>query len=145
MRDNIISFIVFSLFIVNAQAEEELWSEGKITPEQPFKAEVIGVKPGWGWDTIILKEVDGAGRYCLATFGNLLGTYAIVEPDKFDRDKMIELGATFLMPPVEVERFSWSMGIWKHGRIFGKEDAATKNYKKKENKPDMATPNQLPD
>ena len=134
MHHNVIAFIVLSLFSVSAQGEEELWSEGKITPEQPFKAEVIGVKPGWGWDTIILKEVGGTGRYCLATFGNLLGTYAIVEPDKFDRDRMIELGATFLTPPVEVERFSWSMGVWKHGKIFGVEDAATKSYKKMENR-----------
>ncbi len=32
------------------------------------------------------------------------------------------------------------MGVWKHGKIFGVEDAATKSYKKMENKPEMATP-----
>jgi len=132
--------MVLSLLVANVQAEDELWDEGKITPEQPFKAVVLGVTPGWGWDTIILREVGGKGRYCLATFGNPLGTYTIVDPDKFDQDRMLELGATFLTPPVEVQRFSWSMGVWKHGKIFGEDDAATKNYKKKENKAEMATP-----
>lgn len=122
---------MLSLVVANAQAEEELWSEGKITPEQPFKAEVVGVRPGWGWDTIILKEVGGSGRYCLATFGNPFRAYVILEPNNFDRDRMLELGTTFLSPPVEVSRFSWSMSIWKHGKIFGEEDAARKSKKKK--------------
>jgi hypothetical protein len=109
---------------------EELWREDRITPEQPFRAKVVAVQPGWGWDTIILEEIDGAGRYCLATFGNPLGDYTIVERKQFDEKAMKQKGAIFLDPPVEVARFSWSMSVWRHGRIFGDEDTATKHRKK---------------
>jgi hypothetical protein len=131
--------ILSILFIFTVTAEEtKFWDKGRITPEQPFKAKVIGVTPGWGWDTIILKEEAGKGRYCLAAFGSPFGNYTIIEPDDFDRDKMIEQGTTFITPSVDVSRFSWTMGIWKHGSIFGEDDATTKYYKhfksKKENK-----------
>jgi hypothetical protein len=109
---------------------EELWSEGRITPEQPFQAKVVAVQPGWGWDTIILKEIDGSGRYCLATFGSPLGDYKIVQKERFDENALKRNGAIFIDPPVEVERFSWSMGSWRHGRLFGDDDAATKNRTK---------------
>ena len=108
-----------------ANGSEELWSNGKITPEQPFKGSIIAVKPGWGWDTIILKEQDGKGRYCFALVGQSL-SYRIVEAKDFDQAKLIELGAIFITPAVEVDRFSWSMGVWEHGRRFGANDTATK-------------------
>ena len=109
---------------------DELWSEGRITPEQPFRAKVVAVQPGWGWDTIVLKEIDGTGRYCLATFGSPLGDYNVVQKEQFDEKEMKQNGAIFLDPPIAVERFSWSMGIWRHGRLFGDDDAATKIRKK---------------
>ena len=109
---------------------EELWTDDRITPEQPFRAKVVAVQPGWGWDTIVLKEIDGDGRYCLATFGSPLGSYKIVSKGELDEKSMKRNGAVFLDPPVEVARFSWSMGVWRHGRIFGDEDAATKFRKK---------------
>ncbi|WP_200274367.1 hypothetical protein [Luteolibacter pohnpeiensis] len=109
---------------------EELWSEDRITPEQPFRAKVVAVQPGWGWDTIVLKEIGGDERYCLATFGNPIGDYQILRKEELDAEAMKKNGAIFLDPPVEIARFSWSIGIWRHGRVFGDEDAATKHRKK---------------
>ena len=106
-----------------------LWDKGKITPSQPFKAKVIGVQPGWGWDTIILRE-KGKGRYCLVTFGNPSGAYTVIKAEDFDQAEMIKAGATFLNPGVEVDRFSWSIGIWKHGKVFGDEDSALLHFRK---------------
>ena len=83
---------------------------------------------------LILKEIEGDGRYCLATFGNPLGDYQIVQKDDFDAKAMKQKGAIFLNPAIEVKRFSWSMGIWRHGRVFGDDDAATKLQKRMENK-----------
>ena len=122
--------ILFLAFIGSLRAEEvKFWHEGRITPEQPFKAKVIGIRHGWGWDTLILRE-EGEGRYCLATFGNPLGEYKTVEIKDFDQAAMIKSGAIFLTPGIEVSRFSWSMSIWKHGKIFGEEDSARRHLKK---------------
>jgi hypothetical protein len=125
-----LAFVTLLIPAVSNMRAEELWSEGRITPEQPFRARVVAVQPGWGWDTIVLKEIEGDGRYCLATFGSPHGDYKIIPKDQFDRKAMKQNGAVFLDPPIEVERFSWSMGVWRHGRIFGDDDAATKNRKK---------------
>jgi hypothetical protein len=108
---------------------DELWSNGRITPDQPFQAKVLGVKSGWGWDTIVLKEINGTGRYCLATLGNPAGTYKVIAPKNFDKKAMLEEGVIFLEPAVEVERFSWSMGSGRYGKIFGDEDVASVFHK----------------
>ncbi|MFC5049134.1 hypothetical protein ACFPK9_00680 [Rubritalea spongiae] len=121
--------LTFFLITFTSLQGEDLWINGRITPDQPFKAKVIGIQPGWGWDTIILQEIDGEKRYCLATFGNPNGTYQIIAPNNFKKDSYIDKGATFLEPSVDVSRFSWSMSIWKHGKIFGEKDTATKHYK----------------
>lgn len=125
-----LAFVTLLIPAVSSVRAEELWSEGRITPEQPFRARVMAVQPGWGWDTIVLKEIEGEGRYCLATFGSPHGDYKIIPKDQFDRKAMKQNGAIFLDPPIDVERFSWSMGIWRHGRVFGDDDAATRNRKK---------------
>ena len=122
---------IFLLSAFSGLQAEELWSDDRITPEQPFRAKVLAVQPGWGWDTIVLKEIDGDGRYCLATFGSPFGNYKIVSKEEFDAKALKRNGAVFLDPPVKVARFSWSMGVWRHGRIFGDEDAATKHRNKK--------------
>ncbi|MBK1835736.1 hypothetical protein [Roseibacillus ishigakijimensis] len=116
----------------------ELWHDGKITPNQPFKAKVIGVKPGWGWDTIVLKELGGKGRYCLASVGHINPTYEIVAAQDFNKKEMIRNNTTFIDPAVDVERFSWTMGVWMHGKRFGEKDAATQFYKNGEQ---VAAPN----
>jgi len=129
----ILRSLAFPMLLIASFSElraEELWSDDRITPQQPFRAKVVAVQPGWGWDTIVLKEIDGDGRYCMATFGNPLGSYKIILKEEFDEKAMKRNGAIFLDPPVEIARFSWSMGVWRHGRVFGDEDAATKHRKK---------------
>lgn len=107
--------------------EVKLWHDGKITPEQPFKALVVGVFPTWVGDRIILQEIEGQERYCLAVFQPKFSTYAVYAKEEFI-DKNISKGATFISPGVEVERFSWSMGLQKIGKIFGEEDMVRKWY-----------------
>lgn len=121
--------LILALLVGKVSGADELWANGRISAEQPFKAKIIGVRPGW--DTIMMKEEDGKGRYCFASVGSTL-SYKIVSPKEFDRAKQIKHGATFLTPPVEVGRFSWSMGIWLHGRRFGEKDAVTKYLESQE-------------
>jgi hypothetical protein len=116
--------------------EIKLWDDGRITPEQPFKAMVRGVIPGWGGDTVILQEIGGRERYCLAMLHVGLFRYEVQSKEEFDEKKIG--GATFISPSVEVERFSWSMGIAKIGRIFGDEDFVAKWYSRSKPKSEQA-------
>jgi len=106
--------------------EIEFWKDGKITPEQPFKALVVGVIPGWKGDTVILKESGGEERYCYAHLHMNLFSYEVVSKD--DYKKRGSLGATFLSPAVKVDSFSWSMSMHKLGRFFGDEDYVKQWY-----------------
>jgi hypothetical protein len=120
-----ILLMMFSPLLI---AEEvKLWHDGKISPEQPFKALVVGVFPSWGGDSIILQEIEGQERYCLAVFKPKFSTYAVYSKEEFIEKKMAEV-ATLISPGVEVERFSWSMGVEKIGKIFGEEDMVSNYY-----------------
>jgi hypothetical protein len=57
-------------------------------------------------------------------------TYRIIEAKDFDKKAWIKKGAIFIEPRVEVDRFSWSMGVHKIGRIFGEEDFVAQWYTK---------------
>lgn len=130
---NILCFFLMVPLITEAS---ELWKDGKITPEQPFKAEIIGVRnaPWAGGVIIYLKETDGKERYCKAEFFSLLCKYTVVSDDDFDKPKLIAGGAYFIEPSVKVSTFSWSMGDFKIGNIFGKIDIVRINYSLKANK-----------
>ena len=119
--------------------EPKLWTDGKITPEQPFPGKVIGAIPSWGGAIVILREDGENGRYCVANLIMSLFTYRIVEAKNFDKKEWIQKGATFIDPRAEVERFSWSMGVHKIGRIFGEEDFVSQWYAKSKQKSEQAT------
>ncbi len=132
-----ILLMIFSPLLI---AEEvELWHDGKISPEQPFKALVIGVIPGWGSDTIILQEIGEQERYCFAIFHRGLSTYEVQSKEEYAKKKLV--GATVISPGVEVERFSWTMGVHKIGKIFGEDDLVSKWYTESKSKSKQPAPN----
>ncbi len=112
-----------------AKEEAALWHDGRITPEQPFKAEVIGVIPGWGGDTVILKEIGEGGKYCMAHLVMHHFVYRVISEKELEDVKAIG-HATFISPGVEVQRFSWSMGVHELGRRFGEKDFVKQWYAK---------------
>ena len=128
MKTLILYFLWITFASLAVAAEPKLWADGKITPEQPFSCKVIGSIPSWGGAVIILKEDGENGRYCIADLIMHSFTYRIVDTESFDRKEWIQKGATFIEPSSEVERFSWSMGVHKVGRIFGEQDFVRQWY-----------------
>lgn len=108
-----------------AAADDELWHDNKLTTAQPFPGKVLAVNVTWvGCNLLIESMGDGEKKHCIAQV-QLNGPLGYREVAQADLPKP-GVGWQFLNPPVEVERFSWSMGPWKIGRIFGEEDCLKK-------------------
>ena len=123
-----ITILLLASIIPLSAEDQEFWRDGKITPEQPFPAKVIGSLSSWMGPVVVLREVGERGRYCVANlvFGSF--SYSIINVNDFDKADWMKKGVTFIDPPAEVESFSWSMGLHRIGRIFGKDDFVTRWY-----------------
>ena len=108
-------------------AEDVIWENNKITPAQPFPGKVLGVESSWGGYRLIIESLEGEERkYCIAQVwpgGSPHLSYQLVTKPELNSP-----GSTviFLNPAVEVNHFSWSMGAWKIGKVFGEEDCLLK-------------------
>ena len=121
--------ILWSILAGPAIAKEpELWKDGKITPEQPFRAKVVGSVASWAGSVIILKEEGGRGRYCVADLLVSRISYRMIEAKDFDKEAWGKGGAVFEEPPVEVSKFSRHTLLYKFGRAFGDEDFVRRQY-----------------
>jgi len=129
MKFALINILWFLLVTSLTAKEQKIWNDGRITPEQPFRARVIGSVASWGGAIVLLKEENGE-RYCVANLLSPLFSYRVIEGKDFDKKAWIKKGAIFIEPSVEVDRFSWSMGVHKIGRIFGTEDFVSLWYAK---------------
>jgi hypothetical protein len=116
-------------------AEPELWNGNKFTPEQPFPAKVRAVRVGWEGDYLLLEEIGGTEKRLCTVFIRPLEyiSYGIVRDTKSEEDAE-ELrkqdGWIFISPGIEVDGFSWSMGLHTLGRRFGQEDILTKTFER---------------
>lgn len=116
-----------------AYAEDALWQNNKLTPAQPFPGRILAVDSGWGGYRLVIESIgDDNISYCIATvvpIGDQRLSYEIVQKDKLPKPS----GAVvYLNPAVEIDRFSWSIGPWKMGRIFGDEDSVKQAITTKE-------------
>jgi len=129
-------------FVVGAWAGEDgvgarLWVEGRVTPEQPFKAKVVaagGVSP-WSGETVLYLREDGeGGRFLRVRIGFATGEgvrYVVIKDKKmFDGivGKLRGHGAAVFIDPVDVSRFVWASPLGGVGRIFGDEDLVKMAY-----------------
>ena len=114
----------------NANRDRRLWHGNRITPEQPFPARVIGVIPSWVGYALLLEEIaDETPRYCVAYIrATQQLEYEIVASKDAFKDVPDSAKATYLTPGVEVDSFSWSIGVWTIGRRFGEQDLVTQSY-----------------
>jgi len=127
-----------------------IWTAGKITPEQPFPAEVIAVGGNSPWSAgvdVYLKETGKSGRTCKAFITENRITYTIIPPlnqKEFIKDRAY--APCVFTPPVKIENFSWThMGMFNIGKHFGDKDLVKKHYRWKkqfaaEAKPQKAKP-----
>ena len=122
----LIAFV--ALISLPALAEEILWKDNKLTPEQPFPGKVLAVESSWAGYRLFIESIGDAGKkYCVAKVwpggGVVPLEYQAIQASDLPPPGVM---AVFLNPPIEVNGFSWSMGVWKIGKIFGEEDVLQK-------------------
>jgi hypothetical protein len=110
-----------------ARAGDSLWKGNKLTPAQPFPGRVLAVESSWGGYRLVIESIgEGDNTYCIAQIwpaGFPPLDYKVI--GKGDLPKA-SVQTVYLNPPVEVSRFSWSMGPGKIGQIFGDDDSLKK-------------------
>jgi hypothetical protein len=104
-----------------ASGEETLWAGNKLTPGQPFPGKVLAVERSWSGYRLFIESFGGTDKqYCVAKVWLMNGVeYQEIAAGDLPRPSVCVI---FLNPPIEVEGFSWSIGVWKIGKIFGEED-----------------------
>ena len=106
-------------------AEEKLWSDNKLTPDQPFPAKVCAIGDSWVGYDLLLEEIGTAHRQCIVRLWLTVPIgYTVLDTAKGETPEWPRWTGswTYITPGVEVDRFSWSIGIYKLGRGFGDED-----------------------
>jgi len=122
-----ILFLSLSCFFLSSflRAEEQTWENNKITRDQPFSGKVLAVETSWGGYRLLLQSTKDESKFCIAQIwpggGGTAGSLSYKLLQRKDLPKP-SVQWVFLNPAIEVDRFSWSMGPWKIGRIFGDDD-----------------------
>lgn len=118
---------IVMLLSISAQAQVALWTGNKLTPAQPFPGRVIAVESSWaGYRLFIESSGDKEKSYCIAQVwpgGIPHLDYKVIQKKDLPPPSVTTI---FLSPSIEVDAFSWSMGVEKIGRIFGEHDALRK-------------------
>ncbi len=122
-----ILFSFLSCFFLSSflRAEDQTWENNKITRDQPFSGKVLAVETSWGGYRLLLRSTEDESKFCIAQIwpggGGSAGSlsYKLVQRKDFPKPSVQWV---FLNPAIEVDRFSWSMGPWRIGRIFGDND-----------------------
>jgi hypothetical protein len=127
--------VTSALCFPHAQADEAFWSDNKITPGQPFPAKVCAVATSWVGYHLLLEELGGTHRLCVARLWMTAPLeYIVLDTTKGETPEYPQRteGWTYITPGIDVNRFSWSIGIAKLGKVFGDEDMLHKVQKPKE-------------
>jgi hypothetical protein len=99
----------------------------KLTPAQPFPGRVLAVESSWAGYRLFIESIGkGDTTHCIAQVwpgGHPQLAYQVIERDSIPKPGV---STVHLNPSIEVDRFSWSMGLWKIGRIFGDDDILKK-------------------
>ena len=136
------------LSFAETRADGELWSKNKLTPDQPFPAKVLAILPSWVGYHLLLEEIGGKQRLCVARVSETVGLeYRMLNETTRSVMKSLTVkdGWIYLTPSVDVNRFSWSIGAWKLGRIFREDDLLFRIVERKRKlKGEQAADDQLP-
>jgi hypothetical protein len=143
----IIIIIISYLLQINGFADEQkpndaasvLWTDGKITPEQPFKAKVVaagGISPWSGKIVMYLREDSEKGRLLEVMIGVGIGTgiqFTEITQNSFDEtlkqmSKERSYHSCVFFEPVEVSNFVWVTGIGDVGKKLGDNEIVKRVY-----------------
>jgi hypothetical protein len=144
-----ILLIIACLFPFALSAEEspfkqqldQLWKDGKITPEQPFQAEVVaagGLSPWSGQIVIYLREKAENGRVLQVVIGVFVkGGIEYVEITQKEFDAVLEwradsrgYNACVYVTPVDVSNFVWVTPLGDVGKKLGDSEIVRQVYLK---------------
>jgi hypothetical protein len=117
----------------------QLWKDGKITPEQPFKAKVVaagGMSPWSGYIVIYLQEIDGEKRFLEAKVAIAYSTGVTYKNLSHKRYKQIlerlenngSQDSILFTDPMDVSRFVCSSPLGYVGAMFGEKDIVRSSY-----------------
>lgn len=116
-----------------------LWTDGKITPEQPFKAKVVaagGISPWSGKIVMYLREDGEKGRLLEVMIGVGIGTgiqYTEIPQNSFDEilkqmSKERSYHSCVFFEPVDVSNFVWVTGLGNVGKKLGDDEIVKRVY-----------------
>ncbi len=135
MKRNLLLSVMLNVALIpSLLAENAIWNDNKLTPEQPFPAAVKAVASNWVGYHLLLEELGEKKRLCEArvhAMGHV--SYSVFGENQEElalHAEQKKKGWIYLTPAVEVEGFSWSMGLCKLGRVFGKEDVLQKKLER---------------
>lgn len=135
-RTRPVNYRLFTLLVASVfwgssaiHADEKLWTDNKLTPAQPFPAKVCAVATSWVGYHLLLEEIGGTHRLCIVrVWFTAPLEYIILDAAKGATPEWPQRteGWTYITPGIDVNRFSWSIGIDKIGQCFGDEDILRK-------------------
>lgn len=118
------------LLLLCGRADDNIWTGNRLTSAQPFPAAVRAVLPSWVGYHLLLEEIGGEGRLCVARVWltapleyTIIADRAKEVAEEPERKKK---GWTYVSPAIELDRFNWSIGPSTIGRRFGEEDILQK-------------------
>ena len=121
---NVIPIVALLLSLTLSHGSvSQLWENDRLTQSQPFPGKVMAVESSWGGCRLLIESL-GAGekKYCVAQIWP--AGYPHLEYKEIEQKDLKEFidGFVHLSPSIDISRFSWSIGIWKIGKIFGDDD-----------------------
>lgn len=129
MNRTLFILLLGALCMNSFAAEQQLWTDNKMTPDQPFPARVRAVLQSWGGYDLLLEEIGGE-RLCFAhvQMSAPLSYTLVTDPKQelADEPKRKAAHWNYISPGIEINRFSWSIGPHYIGRIFGADDVLLK-------------------
>ncbi|MHA3774494.1 hypothetical protein ACXR0O_23465 [Verrucomicrobiota bacterium sgz303538] len=133
MNFRVLTLLASSLFwcLSALQAEDNLWTGNKLTPAQPFPAKVSAVAQSWVGYDLLLDEIGGARRQCIVRVWVSVPSLEYITLDSAKGEtsewpRRTQGGWTYITPGIEVDQFSWSVGVYKIGKVFRDEDILLK-------------------
>jgi hypothetical protein len=126
----ILIFLLFLLFPFTCGGVD-LWKSNKLTPEQPFPADVVILVHSWVGCELLLKERDAATpRYCYVNIEMTRRMHYVLTTA--EKAGLLFMHPFTRMPPLDksipVAEFSAELAIGNLGAKFGEADVLRKIY-----------------
>ena len=146
----LLSCITLSILtsLIGWAEDPEIWTDDRITPEQPFRANVIGARTTWVSVELILESIEKPKKYLVADIHANEDQKIVYRTLKAeDQQRIVEeahkegarTGWHIITPGIGVNNFSSSF-LYKAGRSFGEEDIVRRKWRHQKNEAEATEP-----